>query len=234
MKWFVPPIWENGDAWIIGGGPSLTEQFNIPDDVVAKVRNGELPLSAYSPYMSEIHDCHVIGINVAYLIGNWIDIMFFGDGSFYTRYKKSLVEWPNLKVSCSMSFKDNCFIKYLSMDSLHSRGISSKTNSVSWNHSSGAAAISLAAHLGVKRIMLLGFDMDFNAEGERHWHNSYKRPNMSSKKITPFRKHLEPFSDIAKDALSKGIEILNINPKSKIEAFPKYSLKEYLIKYKNQ
>jgi len=233
MKWFVPPIWENGSVWIIGGGSSLIEQFNIPDNVVNRVRNGELPLSTYSSYMSEIHNCHIIGINVAYLIGTWIDIMFFGDCDFYTRYKKSLVEWPNLKVSCCMSFKNNSFIKYLERDVFHSNGITSKINSVSWNNSSGAAAISLAAHLGAKRILLLGFDMNFNFEGERHWHNSYKRPQMSSKKITPFEKHLEPFPEIAKDAESIGIEIINLNPKSKIEVFPKYSLEEYLTEYKN-
>ena len=36
------------------------------------------------------------------------------------------------------------------------------------------------------------------------------------------------FAQIAKDAKSRGIEILNANPKSAIEEFKKYSVKELL------
>lgn len=74
MNWIVPKIWEGGDVWIIGGGPSLTKQFDIPNDVVQRVLAGNAPPSVYSPYMSYLHDKHVIGINVAFLIGDWIDM----------------------------------------------------------------------------------------------------------------------------------------------------------------
>ena len=88
MRWTVPPIWEGDDVWILGGGPSVTMQFGIPNDVVEKVRKQELPPSVYSSYMKDIHNCHVIGINVAYLIGTWIDMVFFGDGKFFVNIDK--------------------------------------------------------------------------------------------------------------------------------------------------
>jgi hypothetical protein len=72
MIWQVPRIWEGGDVWIIGGGPSITKEFNIPDEVVQSVLKKQSPLSVYSPYMSFLHDKHVIGINVAYMLGDWI------------------------------------------------------------------------------------------------------------------------------------------------------------------
>ena len=83
MNWQVPRMWEGGDVWIIGGGPSITKEFGIPDNIVQGVFKKELPLSAYSPYMSFLHDKHVIGVNVAYLLGDWVDMVFFGDKGFF-------------------------------------------------------------------------------------------------------------------------------------------------------
>jgi hypothetical protein len=244
MKWTVPPIWEGDDVWILGGGPSVTKQFGIPDDIVNKVRTGESPPSVYSPYMKPIHDCHVIGINVSYLIGDWIDMMFFGDAKFYLRYKQSLAKWPGLKVSCSPSTENVPWIKYLMRDPSRPQGISQRKNCVSWNQNSGASAISLAAHLGAKRIILLGFDMNVDPTGKKHWHNLYKsatpppaRGNIPPKrhkgrviaKIPPFSKHLRGFPEIARNAKAMGIEILNASPDSAITVFPKFSLKELLF-----
>lgn len=243
MKWTVPPIWEGGDVWILGGGPSVTKQFGIPDDVVEKVRKGELPPSTYSPYMKDIHDCHVIGINVAYLIGDWIDMVFFGDANFYVKNKVSLAKWPGLKVSCSPSAEPIPWIKYLVRDPSHPHGISKRKNAVSWNANSGASAISLAVHLGAKRIILLGFDMCLDSSGKKHWHNLYKAPAPPTvrgkvvlpknrrhvvKRVPPFEKHLRGFPEIARNAKEMGVEILNASPDSKITVFPKFSLKELL------
>ena len=74
MIWSVPPIWDGGEVWILGGGSSVPKQFGIPEEIIEKVVNGELPPSAYSPYMEAIHNKHVIGINVSFLIGTWIPI----------------------------------------------------------------------------------------------------------------------------------------------------------------
>ena len=85
MNWTVPRIWEGGDVWIIGGGPSITKEFQIPSEVVNDVVIGKKPLSLYSPYMESIHKKHVIGINVAYMLGPWVDMVFFGDNNFFRR-----------------------------------------------------------------------------------------------------------------------------------------------------
>lgn len=106
MIWQVPRMWEGGDVWIIGGGPSVPKQFGIPDEVVQDVIKGISPPSVYSPYMSFIHDKHVIGINVAYLIGNWIDIIFFGDIGFFLKHQQGLASFPGLKVSCHPQMED--------------------------------------------------------------------------------------------------------------------------------
>lgn len=234
MTWEVPRMWEEGDVWVIGGGPSLPKEFDVPDDIIQKVLAKNLSPSAYSPYFEPIHDKHIIGVNAAYLIGNWIDMVFFGDKGWWLANREQLAKFPGLKVSCHPKFDSNELaterIKYLSRDKQHGKGISLNPCTVSWNLNSGAAAISVAANAGAKRIILLGFDMKLGKDNKQHWHALYGsagRKEINPRKL-PFHRHLRGFLEIAKDAKRRGIEILNASPESKIECFRKVTVKELL------
>lgn len=231
--WKIPNIWEGGEAWILGGGPSVTEQFNIPSRVVKEVVGGTAAPSTYSPYMRAIHTKHVIGINVAYKIGDWLDFVFFGDHSFFLREKVGLAAFKGIKVSSAPQCDKYPWVKYVGRDMSHTRGISPNPSMVSWNGNSGAASISLAAHLGAKRIILLGFDMKLGNGNTQHWHDLYNRKEYlgqpDRKKVhLPFDRHILGFSDIARDAKRMGITILNACPDSAINDFPKITVKEAL------
>jgi hypothetical protein len=232
--WQVPEIWKNGECWILGGGPSITEQFNIPKRIVNDVIEGRSTPDAYSPYMKAIHDKHIIGINMSYKFGDWIDIVFFGDNSFFLREKNGLASFPGIKVSSHPNIEKYPWVKYVGRDTAHSKGISKNPKMVSWNGNSGAAAISLAVHLGVKRIILVGFDMKLDESGKQHWHDLYHRLENLSRPIPknqkpkpgglPFNRHLLGFPEIAKDANRMGVEILNANPDSAIQDFKKVNV----------
>src|SRR5690606_28765140 len=114
-------------------------------------------------------------------------------------------------------------IKQVDFD-LKTFGICTDPGKIFWNYSSGAAAINIAAHFGVKRICLLGYDMKPQG-GETHWHNGYGDQRITD---VQFRKFLKPWEAIARDAKKLGIEILNVNPDSAIEEFPKVNLNEVL------
>jgi hypothetical protein len=229
MKWRVPRMWDGADVWIIGGGPSITKQFEIPDNVVKAVVSGSSPPNTYSPYMLYLHDKHVIGINVAYLLGDWIDLVFFGDNGFFNNHKSRLINFPNLKVSCIPEALEYNWLKHLSREPKKSKGISSNNECVCWNSNSGASAISIAVHAGAKRIYLLGFDMKLNEISQQHWHDLYGRGIINDpKKINklPFTRHLFGFPLIAQDAKKLGVEIINVSPDSAINCFPKISMKQ--------
>jgi len=236
--WHVPEIWKNGECWILGGGPSLVEQFNIPKNIVQSVIEGKTTPNAYSPYMEAIHDKHVIGVNMSYKIGNWIDFVFFGDSGFFVREKNNISIFPGIKVSCHPQVEKCPWVKYVGRDTKHPKGISSNPKMVSWNANSGAASISLAAHLGVKRIILVGFDMKLDDSGKQHWHDLYgklKNLNINAGKEKrrgpgglPFNRHLLGFSQIAKDANNMGIEILNASINSAIQEFKKVNVKDLI------
>jgi len=237
MNWRVPRIWEGGDVWILGGGPSVFTQFDIPKEVVTNVLNGTSPPSVYSPYMQPLHTKHVIGINVAYLIGDWIDMVFFGDGGFFLSHRLRLAQFPGLKVTCHTGANKDSWVKFLGRDGRHPRGISTAPNLVSWNGNSGAAAISIAAWSGAKRIILLGFDMKLSVDNRQHWHDLYGRgvrdpTNDRQRRKLPFDRHLRGFEDIARDAKNWGIEIINASPDSAITQFPKTTVKDILNEHR--
>ena len=131
MSWIVPRIWEGEDAWIIGGGPSITKQFGIPENIVRKVRNNEESPSIYSPYMKAIHDKHIIAVNMAYHLGNWVDMMFFGDTGFFTREQEGLLKFAGLKVHCHPTHRHEPWLKYLVRDVNHPKGLSPTNGMVS-------------------------------------------------------------------------------------------------------
>lgn len=232
MTWEVPQMWLGGDVWILGGGPSIPKQFGIPDSVVKQVLERTSSPNIYSPYMEAIHTKHVIGINISFMIGNWIDIMFFGDSGFFERYQSDLAKFQGLKITCNNTVgKTVNWVKYTPCDPSRRKGISKFTNMVSWNGNSGAAAISIAAHTGAKRIILLGFDMKLSPEKRQHWHDVYQRGKIETEKQQmnlPFDKFLRGFQYIAADAKKRGIEIINASPDSAITQFPKCSVKELL------
>jgi hypothetical protein len=231
--WKVPNMWKDGECCIIGGGSSIIEQFDIPSELVERVRKGESSMSDYSPYFAPIHKKHVIGINMAYKLGNWIDIILFGDhGNFFLPNLKQLFDFPNLIVSCNPKTKDFNWVKWLARDR-KPYGICENRHKIVWNQNTGAAGINLAIHTGVKRILLFGFDMYIN-EGNQHFHNEYLRKRKRGRVKTSkgiekdFQRHLKAFPAIAKEAKKLKIEILNINPKSRISDFQKMNLKDVL------
>ena len=239
MYWNVPNMWEGGECWIIGGGPSMPLEFGVPENVIQGVLEKELPLSAYSPFLSSIHDRHVIGINAAFFLGSWVDAVFFGDGGFYRENKAAMDMFPKLKITSSPHLKNKNYqgLKFLQNNTRHSVGISQKPGTVSWNLNSGAAAISLAYHFGVKKIYLLGFDMDLSSAGVQHWHRHYSRNQVSSEKERKkkreaarktFKRHLEGFLAIEQDAKQLGLEIINVSPNSKIRNFERVKLSDVL------
>ena len=234
--WKVPRIWEGGECWIIGGGPSVTKQFNIPVKLVQQIRDKELSIHSFSPYMSFLHDKHVIGVNLALFLGDWLDIIFFGDYNFYLRHLYPLRDYPGIKVFGNPKGKNPEFqregIKFLGRDMEHPHGLTKDNQKISWNSNSGAASINLAIHLGIKKIYLLGFDM-FIDKHNQHWHNQYRTEQIERERQNktiklPFSRHLKGFPLIAKQAKKWGIEIINVSPDSEINNFPKISMKDIL------
>lgn len=231
MVWTIPQIWKNGECFILGGGPSIARIFDVPQSIVNAVAQGTAHISEYSSYLQPLHSRHVIGTNMAYQLGAWIDIVAFGDNSFFLKNRIGLSEFPNIKVFCNSPMAvmhKNERIKCLPRHPNKRYGISDRQNQVVWNGNTGAAAISLAVGLGVKRIVLLGFDMKLD-NGNQHWHNVYqKNGTVRDLRTLPFHRHMLCFDAIAHDAQRMGVEIINTSMDSAITQFKKVPINEII------
>jgi hypothetical protein len=80
--------------------------------------------------------------------------------------------------------------------------------------------------MGAGRIFLIGFDMGFGPEGESNWH-----PNpLDDVKTFHYQRYMDEIQRTLSDITIKWpeVEIVNLNPDSKMECFPKKSWEVFL------
>lgn len=201
VEWNVPRMWEGVTVYILGGGHSLLEE--------------KLEL---------IHDKRVIGVNNSFMLGDWVDVCWFGDPRWYDWNIVDLSEFGGLKACCCGALMGKPGVKVLRRGK--PMGIDLRANFISWNRSSGGSAINLAVHFGAKKIVLLGFDMKpSDDQGENNWHNLHKVKTNTS---NPYNRFLESFPHIKRDVRELGVEIINSTMCSLIpeDVFPKIPLEE--------
>lgn len=199
-----PKIWEGGTAYIIGGGPSVNDMN-----------------------LSLIHDKRVIGVNDSFLLGDWVDVCWWGDDRWFDWNRKKLLHFAGLKVHCSSRHRKALGNKYMERSGHKSFGISRKPGIVVWNLNSGMSAINLAYHFGVKRIVLIGFEMHVTEDGSgNNWHTNHEEQGYTPRKS--FERFLDGPPHVAKDARDIGIEIVNATPGTSIDAkhFPHVRLED--------
>ena len=185
--WKVPEMWKGATVYILGGAPSLLDE--------------KLEL---------IEDKKVIGVNCAFLLGDWVDIVWFGDPPWFDWNEEKLAEFGGLKACCCEKMRfDQPAIKVLERGK--KMGLEDGKNyrtRISWNWSSGGSAVNLATLLGASKVVLLGFDMKPDDKGRNWWHNLHKN-KLDLSVRDPYPMYMESFEHIAEDAKTLGVEIVN-------------------------
>lgn len=245
MIWRAPEIWD-GDCFIIGGGHSIAKTFDVPDDLIPLHQEEFVEFGNYlKPYLE---DKHVIGVNLSAFLGDWVDVAYWGDSDTYLQYMSWYDDFSGLKVASAGKFAGRKYksIKYLEKN--HEKGICTNGKSLTWaGFNSGAAAINLGYCLGAKRIFMLGFDMQSLPNGRVHWHAGYpdKKENFTNKDLAmgkvprrskvqpPYKRQINGFEPISKEAEKLGLEIINLSPNSKIKEFPIKSFWDFFDKEKS-
>ena len=202
---------------------TILEQIYTLDDKVIIIGGGP---SFKEIDVEKIKDFPIIGVNAAYKLGEWVDILFTGDCRFYEWNRVELEKWPNRIITCCSTLKDHPRIEFLKPLRTQTINIDKK-DSISWpcqtgGANSGAAAICLAAKLGAKNIFLLGFDGGA-VKGKHHWHNYHK----VATRDCVYPRFNEFFKIVAKDALKCRINVYNVNPNSLIPYFKKITVEEF-------
>lgn len=219
--WTVPNIWEGGEAWIIGGGRSIRVMAGLEDNLseeklVEGVNNFLKPL---------LERKHIIGLNKAVLLGEWVDIVYFGDSRFLNWQREALKARRGWVVSCATGMEKFKWIKTLKRCANRGQGINFNwpRDQVGWFGNTGASAINLAAWLGAKTIYLLGFDGDYNKQDivDNNWHKCYPvgYPTDLKSANRIYNGFRNSFRTIAESLRDTDVYVKNVTPNSQINDF---------------
>lgn len=168
----------------------------------------------------QLIDRRVIAVNRAYESVPNAEVVYFSDLRFWSWYKDFLNQHRGRKITSAVRVKDRG-VEHVQITGL--TGIDAESGKIRQGNNSGYGAINLAIHLGAKRIFLLGFDMNFTG-GRCHWHDGY--PVINTEKTL---KRMTAYFDTTVEPLKKlGVDVINLNPNSAIECFPKARPEEFL------
>lgn len=188
----VPRLFPGETAVCIGGGPSLTRE----DVEYCRGR------------------ARVVAVNDAYKLAPWADILYAADACWWY-WHKGVPEFQGPKYALE---KQSIRVNVTVLQNTGIDGLELAPTGLRNGRNSGYQAVGLCHHLGIARIVLLGYDMYGG-----HWFGNH--PNHRSSPYHAFRKY---FTTIVKPLEEAGIEVVNATPGSRLECFPKRPLREVL------
>jgi hypothetical protein len=91
-------------------------------------------------------------------------------------------------------------------------------------NNSGAAAVSLAAYRGARRVIMLGYDCQYTG-GQKHWHGDHP-PTLGNAKSC--HKWADSFRNLAGNMAKRGVEVINCSRTTALDCFPRAELETAL------
>jgi hypothetical protein len=100
--------------------------------------------------------------------------------------------------------------------------LSDRRNGVASGQNSGYQAVNIAYLAGVKRILLLGYDIQPGPSKQMHWHPEH--PVATQEAIFPSM--LSNFGKLSPVLKAKGVEVINCTPGGALNCFKRESIDE--------
>lgn len=194
----VPRLWPGSTIVCLASGPSLTA------DDVAFVRD----------------KAKAIVINTTYQMAPWADVLYAADAQWWS-WHKGVPDFGGLKYSLDTGAARWKGVEVLKITG--SRGLEASPSGLKTGRESGYQAIGLAVHLGARRIVLLGYDMQRGPKGEEHWHAPHKHH-----KRNEFSSYLPYYETLVEPLNARNIEVINATRRSALTAFPRMTIQDAL------
>jgi hypothetical protein len=209
--WTPPRFWEGETVLILGGGPSLKE-VNLE------------PLKVF----------RTIGVNQAWKLGDWIELIIFGDVKWWRwtvlnggKNREEFFKHPSIKVTnCEWFYSHKMKPKGIKVMGRPGTAWTKKPGFLGWPLNTGGAAINLAGIVGAKRVLLVGFDGKAGGEEGNNWHDDYPEKLPDPKGTYSIYK--SPMKKLYDAATRDGVEVINCTPNSGYNFIPYKPIEEFL------
>lgn len=135
-------------------------------------------------------------------------------------WHKGAAEFKGRKITQDKGAAEKYPVEYI--ESLAEDGLSTDPDIIHQGCNSGYQAINLAYHFGAKRIILLGYDMQFT-RGESHWFGDHPDGIKSS-----YGDWIGKYNTLARHAHNLELEVINCTRITALTCFPRESLESAL------
>ncbi len=150
------------------------------------------------------------------------DVLYFSDNNWSERFFELIENWPGRVITGNKNVKIrlDSLVDYIDLKVL-ARFMNMESD-IFWA-SSGHVAACLAAFLGSKRIILIGFECG-EVNNQTHGHDDYRMENLNSFENI----YIPGWKNLAQRFRDLEVEVINSTPNSKIMDFPFISLDKVL------
>lgn len=159
-------------------------------------------------------------------IAPWADVLYAADRLWWHNNREAAATFGGIRATVLPNGHHNLELPVADVRVLGNggpHGFDDRRDHVRTGWNSGYQAVHVAAHLGAKRILLLGFDM--HAKNGEHWHGDHRwRAGYQSR----YELFANAFNKVAPEYAKRGVEVINCTPGSALKAFPMATLEEAL------
>lgn len=199
--------WEGETCAVLGGGPSMSP-------AIAASLRGRCRVVAVNNNGVPTVDAGGVNHEAA---APWADVLYAADRLWWHNNRAAAENFAGLKAT----MMPNGFTDFVPVvDGVRilgnggPRGFDERTDYLRTGWNSGYQALHLAAHFGVARVLLIGFDMHGN--GGEHWHGDHSwRPGYRSR----YELFLSAFDELAAELGRRGVDVVNCTPGSALKCF---------------
>lgn len=199
----VPCLWPEATVVCLGSGPSLT-----PADV--DYCRGR---------------ARVIAIKDAVRLAPWADALYGAGadagGDTWWRRQGPALTFEGLRYC--LDPKAASWASVLAPGPV--QGLTSDRRRLATGGHSGYSAINLAVHLGARRVVLLGYDLQATG-GQDHFFGSH--PHGHSRRALPFALFQHHFPSIRPALDARGVTVVNASRETALDLFPRMPITEAL------
>lgn len=200
----VEKLWPGETCVILGGGSSLTQadvdSVRGKAKVIAIKEAGACSLPGRAP------------------LAPWADALYGCDPKYW-KYEQGAATFKGLKFALEPQTTAWPGVQVL-RNTGHD-GLELDPSGLRTGHNSGYQAVNLAVHLGVTRIVLLGFDMWSGPDGHHNWFGPH--PNHV---VSPYAIFLMRFKSLVEPLKAARVTVLNASRFTILDAFQRVALEE--------
>lgn len=168
-----------------------------------------------------------IAVCTSFQLAPWADVLVSCDAAWWRVFSEKVVDFRGLRISIEPVYDVHDVHKVTSVIGTNSLLTDEYGVIGRCEGNSGFYATNLAVQFGVRKIILVGFDMSL--DNGVHWHGKYEK---ETGLVNPYpslvAKWRFAFDGVAEQFKANGVEVVNVSQTSALTAYPKMSLEEAL------